>query len=209
MEELAAVRSRQEEFFSNHTNQYNMIRQEQKLLGKEILDVKKYQMNTITMRSSSSPQKYEPDQALMKIREQHANFSEVPRQLKEWTRNSSARECYSVWAHQQANPNLVEMPVHKVTKQIYDNKDNNRPMFYGFLKSDLPPSETAPPPPKSKDPHHDPKKNEERKLVEQGTKFGSNSAQNPTHRRGSWRLCVLHHEQTTPRHPLIKPRRGH
>ncbi|MED6113176.1 hypothetical protein PIB30_068442 [Stylosanthes scabra] len=52
-------------------------------------------------------------------------------------------------------------------------------------------------------------KNEERKLAEQGTKFGSNSAQSSTHRRGSWRLCVLHHEQTMPRHPLIKPRRGH
>ncbi|MED6223151.1 hypothetical protein PIB30_071226 [Stylosanthes scabra] len=116
MEELAAVKTRQEEFFSNQTNQYNMIRQEQNLLGKEILD----------------------------------------RQLKEWTKNSSARECYSVWAHQQANPNLVEMPVHKVTKQIYDNTNNNRPMFYGLLKSDLPPSETAPPPPKSKDPRHDP-----------------------------------------------------
>ncbi|MED6177284.1 hypothetical protein PIB30_096697 [Stylosanthes scabra] len=51
--------------------------------------------------------------------------------------------------------------------------------------------------------------NEERKLAEQGTKFGSNSAQSPTHRRGSWRLCMLHHEQTTPRHPLIKPRHGH
>ncbi|MED6152852.1 hypothetical protein PIB30_096023 [Stylosanthes scabra] len=44
------------------------------------------------------------------------------------------------------------MPVHKVTKQIYDNTNNNRPMFYGLLKSDLPPSGTAPPPPKSKDP---------------------------------------------------------
>ncbi|MED6201492.1 hypothetical protein PIB30_095582 [Stylosanthes scabra] len=156
MDELAAVRSKQEEFFSNHANQYNMIRQEQKLLGKEILDVKKYQMSTVTMGSSSSPQKYEPDQTLMKIREQHANFFKMQRQFKEWTRNSSARECYSVWAHQQANPNLVEMPVHKVTKQIYDNKDNNRPMFYGFLKSDLQPSETAPPPPKSNDPHNAP-----------------------------------------------------
>ncbi|MED6140716.1 hypothetical protein PIB30_096153, partial [Stylosanthes scabra] len=67
MDELAAVRSRQEEFFSNQTNQYNMIRQEQKLLGKEILDVKKYQMSAVTMGSSSSPQKYEPDQALVKI----------------------------------------------------------------------------------------------------------------------------------------------
>ncbi|MED6198323.1 hypothetical protein PIB30_065235 [Stylosanthes scabra] len=140
MEELAAIKARQEEFFSNQTNQCNMIRQEQNLLGKEILDIKKHEMNTVTMGSSSSPQKYEPDQALMKIREQHANFSEVQRQLKEWTRNSSARECYSVWAHQQANPN------------------NNRPMVYGLLKSDLPPSENAPPPPKSKDHRHDPRK---------------------------------------------------
>ncbi|MED6115636.1 hypothetical protein PIB30_092579 [Stylosanthes scabra] len=31
----------------------------------------------------------------------------------------------------------------------------------------------------------------------------------PTHRRRSWRICVSHHEQTTPRHPLIKPRRDH
>ncbi|MED6116249.1 hypothetical protein PIB30_098311 [Stylosanthes scabra] len=112
MEELAAVKTRQEEFFSNQTNQYNMIRKEQNLLGKEILDVKKHQINTITMGSTSSSNRYEPDQALIKIREQHANFSENQRQLKEWTKNSSARECYSVWAHQQANPNLVEMPVH-------------------------------------------------------------------------------------------------
>ncbi|MED6188700.1 hypothetical protein PIB30_088352 [Stylosanthes scabra] len=87
IDELAAVRSRQEEFFSNHANQYNMIRQEQKLLGKEILDVKKYQMSAVTMGSGSSssptPQRYEPDQALMKIREQHANFSEMQRQLKD------------------------------------------------------------------------------------------------------------------------------
>ncbi|MED6197762.1 hypothetical protein PIB30_059672 [Stylosanthes scabra] len=62
LDELVAVRSRQEEFFSNHANQYNMIRQEQKLLGKEILDVKKYQMSAVTMGSGSSssqtPQRY-------------------------------------------------------------------------------------------------------------------------------------------------------
>ncbi|MED6187762.1 hypothetical protein PIB30_079551 [Stylosanthes scabra] len=34
-------------------------------------------------------------------------------------------------------------------------------------------------------------------------------ARSPTHRHGSWRLCVLHHEQTTPRHPMIKPKRGY
>ncbi|MED6149006.1 hypothetical protein PIB30_058358 [Stylosanthes scabra] len=73
LEELTAIKTRQEEFFSNRVNQYNMIRQDQKFLGKEILDVKKYQMSAVTMGSGSSsspqPQRYEPDQALMKIRE--------------------------------------------------------------------------------------------------------------------------------------------
>ncbi|MED6198931.1 hypothetical protein PIB30_071315 [Stylosanthes scabra] len=161
LEELAAVKSRQEEFFSNHANQYNMIRQEQKLLGKEILDVKKYQMSAVTMGSGSSssptPQRYKSDQALMKIREQHANFSEMQRQLRDWTTNASARECYTVWAHQQANSNLVEMSSQKVVKQIYDNIDHKRPMFQGLLKSDLPPSDSAPPPSSSNDPKNPPK----------------------------------------------------
>ncbi|MED6114072.1 hypothetical protein PIB30_076796, partial [Stylosanthes scabra] len=108
--------------FYNQVNQYNMIRQDQKLLGKEMLDVKKYQMSAVTMGSggsSSSTQPpplppYEPDQALMKIREQHANFREITRQLRDWTRNASAKESYSVWAHQQANPNLVEMSSQKI-----------------------------------------------------------------------------------------------
>ncbi|MED6117965.1 hypothetical protein PIB30_114993, partial [Stylosanthes scabra] len=101
MDELAAMKAKQEEFFSNQVNQYNMIRQDHKLLGKEILDVKKYQMSAVTMGSggsSSSPQPppppYEPDQALMKIREQHATFTEICRQLKDWTRNASGRESY-------------------------------------------------------------------------------------------------------------------
>ncbi|MED6151858.1 hypothetical protein PIB30_086355 [Stylosanthes scabra] len=153
--------SRQEEFFSNHANQYNMIRQEQKLLEKEVLDVKKYQMSAVTMSSGSSssptPQRYQPDQALMKIREQHANFSEMQRQLRDWLRNASARECYTVWAHQQANPNLVEMSSQKVVKQIYDNIDHKRPMCQGLLKSDLPPYNSAPPPSSSNDPKNPPK----------------------------------------------------
>ncbi|MED6137311.1 hypothetical protein PIB30_063832 [Stylosanthes scabra] len=52
-------------------------------------------------------------------------------------------------------------------------------------------------------------KNEERKLAEQGTKFEAILSRSPTHRHGSWRLCMLHHEQTTPRYPIIKPRHGH
>ncbi|MED6116447.1 hypothetical protein PIB30_100434 [Stylosanthes scabra] len=95
LDELAAVKSRQEEFFSNH--------------------------------------------------------------LRDWTRNASGRECYTVWAHQQANPNLVEMSSQKIVKQIYDNIDHKRPMFQGLLKSDLQPSNSAPPPSSSTDPKNPPK----------------------------------------------------
>ncbi|MED6140582.1 hypothetical protein PIB30_094601 [Stylosanthes scabra] len=128
MDELAALKAKQEEFFSNQVNQYNMIRQDHKLLGKEILDVKKYQMSAVTMGSGGSssstqpppPPPYEPDQALMKIREQHATFTEICSQ--------------------------------KIVKQIYDNIDRKRPMFRGLLKSDLQPPNPAPPTSSSKDP---------------------------------------------------------
>ncbi|MED6201977.1 hypothetical protein PIB30_100726, partial [Stylosanthes scabra] len=103
MDELAAMKAKQEEFFSNQANQDNLIRQDHKLLGKEILDVKKYQMSAVTMGSSGSgsstqpppPPPYEPDQTLMKTREQYATFTEICRQLKDWTRNASGRECYT------------------------------------------------------------------------------------------------------------------
>ncbi|MED6140681.1 hypothetical protein PIB30_095710 [Stylosanthes scabra] len=164
MDELAAMKAKQEEFFSNQVNQYNLIRQDHKLLGKEILDVKKYQMSAVTMGSGGSgsstqpppPPSYEPDQALMKIREQHATFTEIRRQLKDWTRNASGRESYMVWAHQLANPKLVEMSSQKILKQIYDNIDRKRPMFRGLLKSDLQPSNPTQPPSSSKDPKDPP-----------------------------------------------------
>ncbi|MED6226149.1 hypothetical protein PIB30_100638, partial [Stylosanthes scabra] len=125
MDELAAMKAKQEEFFSNQANQYNLIRQDHKLLGKEILDVKK--------------------------------------QLKDWTRKASGRECYTVWAHQLANPNLVELSSQKIVKQIYDNIDHKRPMFKGLLKSDFQPSDPTQPPSSSKDPKDPPSSSKDQK----------------------------------------------
>ncbi|MED6224485.1 hypothetical protein PIB30_084542 [Stylosanthes scabra] len=141
LEKLRALKTRQDEFFSNQNNQYNMIRQEQNLMAKEIQDLRKYQVNTTMMGAN----KNEVEQFMSKVVEQQGLYTEAMKQLKEWTRNASARECYSVWVHQQANPNLVEMPVYKVTKQIYKNLDANRPMFHGFLKSEGQSSQSAPP----------------------------------------------------------------
>ncbi|MED6225835.1 hypothetical protein PIB30_097522 [Stylosanthes scabra] len=179
MAELRDIKGKQQELYENNDRFYNQVRQEQIEMVQEInqiknyeeiLDVKKYQMSAVTMgsgESSSSPQPppppYKPDQALMKIREQHANFTKITRQLRDWTRNTSARESYSVWAHQQANPNLVEMSSQKIMKQIYDNIDRKRPMFRGLLKSDLQPSNPAPPPSSSQDPKDPPSSSKDSK----------------------------------------------
>ncbi|MED6152069.1 hypothetical protein PIB30_088469 [Stylosanthes scabra] len=120
-------------------------------MAKEIQQVKNYQVNQ-TMVDSARNKAILDELAAEILDVKKYQMSAVPM----GSSSSPQKECYTVWAHQQANPNLVEMPVHKVTKQIYDNKDNNRPMFYGFLKSDRPPSESAPPPPSSNDPQNPP-----------------------------------------------------
>ncbi|MED6154424.1 hypothetical protein PIB30_112316, partial [Stylosanthes scabra] len=57
------------------------------------------------------------------------------KQLNLWTRNALAREAYSYWAHQQANPNLSEIPVNHILDLMQTNAERGRPMFYGALKS--------------------------------------------------------------------------
>ncbi|MED6149262.1 hypothetical protein PIB30_060700 [Stylosanthes scabra] len=88
LEELRALKTRQDEFFSNQNNQYNMIRQEQDLMAKEIQDLKKHQVNTTMIGAN----KKEIDQLVNKVGEQQHMFTEAMKQLKEWTRNASARE---------------------------------------------------------------------------------------------------------------------
>ncbi|MED6179048.1 hypothetical protein PIB30_113462, partial [Stylosanthes scabra] len=51
-------------------------------------------------------------------------------------RNTSAREAYTCWAHQQANPNLSEIPITQIPDIMQTNAEKGRPMFYGCLKSD-------------------------------------------------------------------------
>ncbi|MED6177524.1 hypothetical protein PIB30_098918 [Stylosanthes scabra] len=72
-------------------------------------------------------------------------------------------ECYTVWAHQLANPNLVELSSQKIVKQIYDNIDHKRPMFKGLLKSDMQPSDPTQPPSSSKDPKDPPSSSKDQK----------------------------------------------
>ncbi|MED6188387.1 hypothetical protein PIB30_085521 [Stylosanthes scabra] len=132
------MKAKQEEFFSNQANQYNLIRQDHKLLGKEILDVKKYQMSAVTMVSSGS------DSLRIGLGTHQA-------------------ESATRFGHQLANPNLVELSSQKIVKQIYGNIDHKRPMFKGLLKSDLQPSDPTQPPSSSKDPKDPPSSSKDQK----------------------------------------------
>ncbi|MED6186170.1 hypothetical protein PIB30_064208 [Stylosanthes scabra] len=69
------------------------------------------------------------------VKKQARDISEMMKQLNLWTRNASAREAYSCWAHQQAKPNLSEISVNHIPDLMQTNAERGRPMFYGALKS--------------------------------------------------------------------------
>ncbi|MED6202553.1 hypothetical protein PIB30_106734, partial [Stylosanthes scabra] len=127
-EELKTFKGRHEELANISYEQYSKIRKEQATLSKEIKEITEHPIspaNNETLR----------DIAQMTF-QQREELKQIRKQMKEWTMYSSARECYDVWAHQQSNPNLVQMPIHDLTKMVYDNLENKRPMFSGALKSD-------------------------------------------------------------------------
>ncbi|MED6223823.1 hypothetical protein PIB30_077885 [Stylosanthes scabra] len=103
------------------------------------------------------------------VERQGSDIAEMRKQLTLWTRNTSAREAYTCWAHQQANPNLSEIPITQIPDLMQTNAEKGRPMFYGCLKSDYGastssqanpqqpvPLRTAPPIPDFQPPHPPP-----------------------------------------------------
>ncbi|MED6212865.1 hypothetical protein PIB30_087552 [Stylosanthes scabra] len=107
------------------------------------------------------------------------------KQLILWTRNSSAREAYTCWAHQQANSNLSEIPITQIPDLMQTNAEKGRPMFYGCLKSDYGastssqadpqesvPLRTAPPIPDFQPPHP-PRKMKKGSLRSKKQSFGA------------------------------------
>ncbi|MED6141875.1 hypothetical protein PIB30_107804, partial [Stylosanthes scabra] len=103
------------------------------------------------------------------VERQGRDIAEMRKQLTLWSRNTSAREAYTCWTHQQANPNLSEIPITQTPDLIQTNAEKGRPMFYGCLKSDYGanfssqanpqgpvPLRTAPPIPGYQPPHPPP-----------------------------------------------------
>ncbi|MED6121016.1 hypothetical protein PIB30_026089 [Stylosanthes scabra] len=127
--EVSTLKDKQQELFTNTNNLCNRILRQQDMMNKEMIDLKKWQVSETVGRNEQS------NKIMEAWDEQRGYMEGISKQMRNWTRNAAARECYDIWAHQQLNPNLVEMPVTKLIKLIYDNHDKNRPAFQGCLKS--------------------------------------------------------------------------
>ncbi|MED6128078.1 hypothetical protein PIB30_094282 [Stylosanthes scabra] len=109
LEEIKMVKARQDELWNNTNKFHHQIRKEQDMLAREIQEVKKFQKE----------------------------ITEIKKQIKDWTRHASSRDAYCCWAHQQANPNLTEIPIYQIPNLIQANAENARHIFHGALKSQL------------------------------------------------------------------------
>ncbi|MED6223672.1 hypothetical protein PIB30_076304 [Stylosanthes scabra] len=102
------------------------------MLAREIQEIRKGQINQTLMNTQRADAEKNLEQAVEK---QARELAEMKKQLNLWTKNASAREAYSCWAHQQANPNLSEIPINHIPDLMQTNAEKGRPMFYGALKS--------------------------------------------------------------------------
>ncbi|MED6198438.1 hypothetical protein PIB30_066282 [Stylosanthes scabra] len=131
LEELKAFKTSQDELWSNQNNFYQRMRTQQGEMAKEIEEIKKFQVNQTLMGFRRDPL----DKLEMRMDNQHKEIVKMRAQIKEWTKNASSREAYCCWEHQQANPNLVEIPTQKIPEFVHDNVAKGKHIFHGALKS--------------------------------------------------------------------------
>ncbi|MED6153562.1 hypothetical protein PIB30_103261, partial [Stylosanthes scabra] len=163
MEEVKQIKEKQEQIYNHNQRFYSQIWQEQEKLTKEIQEVRRSQLT----QTLANNKRLETEKNMqLALERQGRDIVEMRKQLNLWTRNTSAREAYTCWAHQQANPNLSEIPITQIPDIMQTNAEKGRPMFYGCLKSDygassssqVDPNEpvplrTAPPFPDFRPPH--------------------------------------------------------
>ncbi|MED6190779.1 hypothetical protein PIB30_109256, partial [Stylosanthes scabra] len=107
-EELVTVKERHKQLADLSLKQFHKIRKEQEATSQEVKAIKETQINSAENQTLK-------DVARMTF-QQREELKTIRQQMREWTMYSLVRECYDVWAHQQANPNLVPMPLHDLTK---------------------------------------------------------------------------------------------
>ncbi|MED6128290.1 hypothetical protein PIB30_096294 [Stylosanthes scabra] len=103
LEELKAMKTRQDELWNNTNRFHHQIRKEQDMLAREIQEVKKFQVNQTLMGNQKG----------------------------------SMEKLEQTMAHQQANPNLTDLPIHEIPELMHLNAEKGRHLFHGGLKSHL------------------------------------------------------------------------
>ncbi|MED6125883.1 hypothetical protein PIB30_072839 [Stylosanthes scabra] len=163
MEEVKQIKEKQEQIYNHNQRFHSQVWQEQEKLAKEIQEVRRSQLT----QALANNKRLEIEKNMqLALERQGRDVVEMRKQLNLWTRNTSAREAYTCWAHQQANPNLSEIPITQIPDIMQTNAEKGRPMFYGCLKSDYGassssqvdpqepvPLQTAPPSPGFRPPH--------------------------------------------------------
>ncbi|MED6198512.1 hypothetical protein PIB30_067016 [Stylosanthes scabra] len=92
MEEVKAIKAKQEELWNNTNRFHSQIRKKQDMLAREIQEIRKNQIN----QTLKSTQKSNAEKNLEQVVERQAReLAEMKKQLNQWTRNASAREAYS------------------------------------------------------------------------------------------------------------------
>ncbi|MED6127309.1 hypothetical protein PIB30_086867 [Stylosanthes scabra] len=126
IEEVKQIKDKQEEMWNNTNRFQSQFRQEQEKLAREIQEVRKSQINQTLVNNKRLETEKNFQQAMER---QGRDIAEMRKQLTLWTRNTSAREAYTCWAHQQANPNLSEIPITQIPDLMQTNAEKGRPMF--------------------------------------------------------------------------------
>ncbi|MED6140081.1 hypothetical protein PIB30_089776, partial [Stylosanthes scabra] len=103
MEEVKEIKAKQEEMWNKNNRFQSQIRKEQEMFAREIQEVQKSQINQTLVNNKRLETEKNLQQA---VERQGRDIAEMRKQLTLWTRNTSAREAYTCWAHQQANLNL-------------------------------------------------------------------------------------------------------
>ncbi|MED6141092.1 hypothetical protein PIB30_099911, partial [Stylosanthes scabra] len=123
-----ANQGKQEEIWTNNQRFHSQFRQEQERLAREIQEVRKSQTSQTLVNNKRLETEKNLQQAMEK---QGRDIAEMRKQLTLWTKNTSAREAYTCWVHQQANPNLSEIPIIQIPDLMQTNVEKGNQCSMG------------------------------------------------------------------------------
>ncbi|MED6152143.1 hypothetical protein PIB30_089090 [Stylosanthes scabra] len=128
-EQLAGMQLQQQQFFENmQTTQAQYL---------EELKVVKTRKDEIWNNTNKFHHQIRKEQDMLAREIQEVKKDDRDQEATQGVdkKNASSRDAYCCWAHQQANPNLTEIPIHQIPDLIQVNAEKGRHIFYGGLKS--------------------------------------------------------------------------